>query len=246
MDLRRIRPTDYGVLGVFILVLIGVSVGWYGVSFLSLIGWGTGFGAVAFVFALAALVFVCLKAFSPLRSGLAQWPHDGLVVLILGVLVLLLSVLGLAIRTEDWQGAPVQAGGILTLVGGLLLAGCGALAKWAGGLASAKPPHAPEPGYGDANANRGWEQYPQQRSAPQWQQPGYAPPQAPQWQPSYAPRPPAPAQPGAPSDGVLDITLGDPEEGSLAAPSGTMFCTACGASLAHGQAFCGKCGNRRG
>jgi hypothetical protein len=227
-------------MAVFILILIGVSVGWYGATVFgtsfSRNGWSTGFGAVAFICALAALVVVCLKAFAPLSSGPAGWRNDGLVIVALGALVVLFSILGMAVRGSDWKGAPLQAGGILTLIAGLLLAGCGALTNWAGALTSARVLYSQQSGQGGGHA------YPGQ--APDVQQPltpSLSP--APQARPSDSGLVRTVPEPGPPPDGI-NIELEDVQLSK--GPSNLGFCRECGAKLSPGQAFCGSCGRAVG
>jgi hypothetical protein len=138
----RFKSYDYAVLGLFALVVIGVSLSWYTISVTledqvlgaADSGWHYTWGILAFVAALIAVIMVLGKAASAQSGSLPRWYKQGPIVIGLGDLVTLFAIIGFIDRPG--RGVDVfglvsigyGAGIYLTLVAGLLMGGCGVLA----------------------------------------------------------------------------------------------------------------------
>jgi hypothetical protein len=143
MSAGRFKNYDYGVVGLFALVLVGVSLSWYTVSISfenqslegGVSGWHYAWGILAFVAALIALMVVCVKGLLVPGSLLPGWYKQGPIVMGLGDLVTLFAVIGFIQkpgRGVDLLGIVKVGYGVgifLTLIAGLLMGGCGILAR---------------------------------------------------------------------------------------------------------------------
>jgi hypothetical protein len=168
MNAARLKNYDYGVMGLFVLTLIGVSLSWYTVS-VSLggqsvgagdSGWHYALGVLSFVAALAALIVVCLKVAIAPGGALPGWYKEGIFLMALGGLVALFAFIGFFDKPGG-VGVDIGvlglhigygAGIFLTLVAGLLVAGCGFLALGDRSAASAGAAQAPIAGPGGGAA----------------------------------------------------------------------------------------------
>lgn len=143
MDFSRFKAYDYGVIGLFILTIIGVSLSWYTVSLPSEVfgesaelgaqrGWDTSLGVLAFVMALIALLWVGLKAVLGSRGPFPYWYLEGLVLIVVGALITLFAIIRIIDKPGGGELLGLKVGygvGIfLTLIAGVLIAGCGYLA----------------------------------------------------------------------------------------------------------------------
>jgi hypothetical protein len=168
MDFSRFKKYDYGVMGLFVLTIIGVSLSWYSIALsfegenldgLGTSGWELSLGVLCFVVALAGLVWVGIKAFFTSRAGIPGWYKEGIVLMALGGLMTLFAL----IRIIDKPGGAgffgvevnYEAGLFVTFVAGLLLAGCGYLAHRDKSLASSQAVPAPMAGPGMAGPSGG-------------------------------------------------------------------------------------------
>jgi hypothetical protein len=142
MSPGRFKSYDYAVLGLFVLVVICVSLSWYTISVTlqdqnlgaADSGWHYIWGILAFVAALTAAVMVLGKTASAQGGTLPRWYKQGPIVIGLGDLVTLFAVIGFIDRPG--RGVDVSglvsigygAGIYLTLIAGLLIGGCGVMA----------------------------------------------------------------------------------------------------------------------
>ncbi|MBN1629206.1 MAG: zinc-ribbon domain-containing protein [Thermoleophilia bacterium] len=167
MGFSRFKAYDYGVFGLFILTIIGVSLRWYSVSLsingqdlgsATVSGWEFSLGVMAFVFALIAALWVGLKAVIAPQGKLPYWYLEGVVLIVAGALIVVCAL----IRFIDKPGGGEEAFGVgvhygvglyLTLIAGLLMVVCGYLASRDPELApatTARPPSARPPVAGPA------------------------------------------------------------------------------------------------
>lgn len=143
MGLSRFKAYDYGVFGLFILTIIGVSLSWYSVSLsmngqdlgsATVSGWEFSLGVMAFVFALIAAVWAGLKAIIAPQGRLPYWYLEGVVLMVAGALVIVCALIRFINKPgggEEAFGVGVHygAGLYLTLIAGLLIVACGYLAS---------------------------------------------------------------------------------------------------------------------
>jgi hypothetical protein len=168
MDFSRFKNYDYGVMGLFILTIIGVSLSWYSVSLsfegesfggAGASGWEFSLGVLSFIVALAALVWVGIKAFFPSRAGIPGWYREGIVLMALGGLMTLFGLIRIIDKPggDDFFGVDVNygAGIFITFVAGLLIIGCGYLANSDKSLALPQAARAPMAGPGVAGPGGG-------------------------------------------------------------------------------------------
>jgi Double zinc ribbon len=131
MAAGRLRSYDYGVLGLVVLTVIGVSLSWYTGPGWGLTGWNSfavgPFGILAFVAALAAAVTVENKALFPRGAAPPHWYKEGQIVMVLGGLIALFALIRIAAKPEGGEVMHYGAGVFITLVAGLLIVGCGYL-----------------------------------------------------------------------------------------------------------------------
>ena len=146
MSAGRFKSYDYAVVGLFVLVLIGVSLSWYTVSLsyqdASLEGgaggWHYAWGILAFIAGLFALIVAGLKGLVEPGALLPGWYKEGPLLMGLGDLVALFAIIGFL----DKPGGGVEsigelgfkvgygAGIYLTLIAGLLIGVCGLVARF--------------------------------------------------------------------------------------------------------------------
>lgn len=154
MDFSRLKAYDYGVVGLFILTIVAVSLNWYSVSqelldqkfSLGLNGWHYGLAVFTFIFMLAAVVVVFVKlSFAP-GSALPSWFKEGILLMGLGGLTTLFALIRVIDVPISWElvGGGRGPGGFIALGAGLLLVGCGYLAYADRSLVTA-PPAGPRP-----------------------------------------------------------------------------------------------------
>ncbi len=223
MSAGRFKGYDYAVMGLFVLVLIGVTLSWYTVSISfqdqSLeggdAGWHYAWGILAFIAGLFALIVVGLKGLVGSGGTLPDWYKDGPLVMGLGDLVTLFAIIAFIDKpgrgVESLGGLGVKVGfGIglyLTLIGGLLIGGCGILAQR----------DKPLPATAGPGLRLGAAAVPSQAGA--WQA--------------------GPLQTGSWQAGPLQV-------GPSQAEGSPTNCLACGAQLDEGSRFCRSCGRPQG
>jgi hypothetical protein len=145
MSAGRFKSYDFAVIGLFVLVLVGVSLSWYTVSLsyqdTSLEGgaggWHYAWGILAFIAGLFALIVAGLKGLVGPDTLLPGWYKEGPLLMGLGDLVALFAIIGFL----DKPGGGVEnigdlglkvgygVGIYLTLIAGLLLGVCGLVAR---------------------------------------------------------------------------------------------------------------------
>lgn len=141
MDFSRFKAYDYGVMGLFILTIIGVSLDWYTASLAGfeisekidvLKGWDSSLGVLAFVMAFIALVWVGMKAVVTSRGSVPYWYLEGLVLMVLGGLIAIFTLIRILDKPSTGGALGLNigygAGIFITLIAGLLILGCGYLA----------------------------------------------------------------------------------------------------------------------
>jgi hypothetical protein len=161
MDFSRFKAYDYGVMGLFILTIIGVSLSWYSVAVEGfddagvlggISGWDLSLGIMCFVFALLALVWVGLKGVIALHGPIPYWYIEGLVLMVLGALIAVFALIRIVDKPggEELFGLQVGygAGIFIALIAGLLIAGCGYLASVDKSMAPGQAARAPMAGPG--------------------------------------------------------------------------------------------------
>ena len=134
MGFSRFKAYDYGVIGLFVLTIVGVSLAWYSVSLsiegenlgaASVSGWEFSLGVMAFVFALVAAIWVGLKAVLAPQGRLPYWYVEGVVLMVAGALIVVCALIRFIDKPggEEVFGLGVHYGvGLyLTLVAGLLV-----------------------------------------------------------------------------------------------------------------------------
>jgi hypothetical protein len=239
MEAGRVKGYDYGVMGLFAVVLAGVSLSWYTVSISlggqslsgGVSGWHYAWGTIAFVAALLAVVVVGLKGLVGAGGVLPGWYKEGPLVMGLGDLVTLFAIIGLLEKpgrgVDLLGGLGVKVGfgvGIyLTLASGLLIGGCGILAQRDKPVAATGIHRAP---IGTPTGT--WQAGPLLASG---------------W-------PGEPALGGTTQGGP---TVGGVAPGAVASvgawepgPASPPHCQACGAQLEAGSRFCRLCGRPQG
>lgn len=155
MDFSRLKIYDYGVIGAFILTLIGVSVNWYALTAEvldqtfseGLSGWHYALGVFAFVFALLALVVVLVKLLLAPAAALPSWYKEGVFLIGLGGLIALFALIAIIDLPLEWEflGGGRSAGVFITLVAGVILVVCGAMAYLSQPLVSRRDGRATAP-----------------------------------------------------------------------------------------------------
>jgi hypothetical protein len=145
MGTGRLKNYDLGVIGLFVLVIVGVSLNWYrlvvpmagGSLSAGGSGWHYGLAIGAFIAALLAVVVVVVKVILlGSDSGLPVWYHQGYFLNALGGLVTLFSVGALFRKPVELMGVGALglrltygAGLFITMVAGLLITVCGYMAR---------------------------------------------------------------------------------------------------------------------
>jgi len=143
MGFSRFKAYDYGVFGLFVLTIVGVSLSWYSVSLsidsqdlgsAGVSGWEFSLGVMAFVFALIAAIWVGLKGVIAPQGRLPYWYLEGVVLMVAGALVVVCALIRFIDKPgggEEVLGVGIHygAGLYLTLIAGLLIVACGYLAS---------------------------------------------------------------------------------------------------------------------
>ncbi len=148
-DMNRFKTWDWGVLGAFVLTIVGVSIPWWhlkvgdllggdvggglasaGLS-TNLSGWSTGVigtGKATFALMLIAVVVVIVKALFRSGTPTPSWYKESWVMMGFGGLLTILGIVGTAKAPfggmDTWSWRP---GSIITLVAALALLGMGYL-----------------------------------------------------------------------------------------------------------------------
>lgn len=143
-DWKRYKLWDFVVTGLFILMIIGLSLAWWTVSVPdelggllgglggdlgSVSGWDSGLLVFGFILTLAAWIFVVIKAFLPKNGEYPKWYMEGAVVTVLSILPLPFAIIRLADNPGGGGfGSELisrGAGGFITLIAALLILGAG-------------------------------------------------------------------------------------------------------------------------
>lgn len=152
MSFSRFKVYDWGVIALFVLIIIGVSLSWYSISLsigdedlgsAGISGWDLSLGVMSFIFALLALVWVGLKAVIAPRGPYPYWYLEGIVLIVIGFLIAVFALIRILDRPggDEFYGIGIGlgAGVFITLIAGVLMAVCGYLAHTDGTMASAGP-----------------------------------------------------------------------------------------------------------
>ncbi len=141
-DMKRFQRWDWGVLGAFVLAIIGVSIPWWhlkagglfgiggsadsilGIS-LNLSGWSAGVvgtGKATFSLMLIAVVWIVAKAFFRRGTPTPSWYKESWVIMGFGGLLTILGIVGCAKAPfggfDAWSWRP---GSIITLIAALAM-----------------------------------------------------------------------------------------------------------------------------
>jgi len=141
MGIARFKAYDWGVVALFVLIIIGVSLSWYTISLsvaeenlgsMGFSGWDFSLGVMSFVFALIALGWVGLKAVIAPRGPYPFWYLEGVVLMVIGFLIAVFALIRILDKPggNEFYGIGIGrgAGVFITLIAGVLIAGCGYLA----------------------------------------------------------------------------------------------------------------------
>jgi hypothetical protein len=155
VNLGRMKKWDWGVIVAFVVTIVGVSIPWWKAKFgdilgdlgdalgelgglsgaavpdmpsANALGWDLDAGVAAFVFALFAALWVLAKILLPADRPLPKWYMEAWPVMVIGGVLTLVGIIGTADAPaggyDVWAWRP---GGIITLIAGVAVLGCGYL-----------------------------------------------------------------------------------------------------------------------
>lgn len=108
VNLARMKTWDWGIVGAFVLIIVGVSIPWWRIADAGNIsGWHIGAGKAAFSFSLFAFVWVLAKILLPAHRPLPKWYMESWPVMVFGAVCVLCGLVG----TVDKPGAGLGAFG---------------------------------------------------------------------------------------------------------------------------------------